>query len=125
MITIQELLLREGRWLGGQNPRPKFRIEWNPSTVFIKYPWIGEASIDAFDWAKVSKLANKTNRRLIRIMHRPDPLLQHVPWIPSQGKTHRSSRGPKLYAVRDSEGRFKDIQAYERQHRRDLRRKAK
>ena len=34
--------------------------------------------------------------------------------------THRSSAGKKLYAVRDSKGRFKDIQTYERAHRMDL-----
>ena len=34
--------------------------------------------------------------------------------------THRSSKGKKLYAVRDSGGRFKDIQTYERAHRADL-----
>lgn len=39
--------------------------------------------------------------------------------------THRSSSGKKLYAVRDSKGRFKDIQTYERAHRMDLKRKSK
>ena len=34
--------------------------------------------------------------------------------------THRSSKGTKLYAVRDASGRFKDIQTYERSHRADL-----
>jgi hypothetical protein len=34
--------------------------------------------------------------------------------------THRSSAGKKLYAVRDAEGKFKDIQTYERAHRADL-----
>ena len=34
--------------------------------------------------------------------------------------THRSGSGKKLYAVRDAEGRFKDIQTYERAHRADL-----
>ncbi len=34
--------------------------------------------------------------------------------------THRSSAGKKLYAVRDKEGQFKDIQTYERAHRADL-----
>jgi hypothetical protein len=34
--------------------------------------------------------------------------------------THRSGAGKKLYAVRDSRGRFKDIQTYERAHRADL-----
>ena len=34
--------------------------------------------------------------------------------------THRSSKGKKLYAVRDERGRFKDIQTYERAHRADL-----
>jgi hypothetical protein len=39
--------------------------------------------------------------------------------------THRSSRGKKLYAVRDASGRFKDIQTYERAHRADLAKTAK
>jgi hypothetical protein len=34
--------------------------------------------------------------------------------------THRSGAGKKLYAVRDSKGRFKDIQTFERAHRADL-----
>ena len=39
--------------------------------------------------------------------------------------THRSRTGKKLYAVRDSSGRFKDIQTYERAHRSDLARTSK
>lgn len=39
--------------------------------------------------------------------------------------THRSSKGTKLYAVRDSKGRFKDIQTYKRAHAADLRRRSK
>jgi hypothetical protein len=39
--------------------------------------------------------------------------------------THRSSRGKKLYAVRDRSGRFKDIQSYERAHGADIKRSAK
>jgi hypothetical protein len=39
--------------------------------------------------------------------------------------THRSVAGKKLYAVRDSKGRFKDIQTYERAHGADLARKSK
>ncbi len=39
--------------------------------------------------------------------------------------THRSTAGKKLYAVRDKNGRFKDIQTYERAHRADLKRKSK
>jgi DNA-binding protein HU-beta len=39
--------------------------------------------------------------------------------------THRSKTGRKLYAVRDVNGRFKDIQTYERAHRLDVKRKAK
>lgn len=35
--------------------------------------------------------------------------------------THRSSKGTKLYAVRDKLGRFKDIQTYKRAHAADLR----
>ena len=37
--------------------------------------------------------------------------------------THRSTAGKKLYAVRDSSGKFKDIQTYERAHRQDLKKK--
>jgi hypothetical protein len=39
--------------------------------------------------------------------------------------THRSSTGKKLYAVRDSKGRFKDIQSYKRAHAADIKRKSK
>jgi hypothetical protein len=39
--------------------------------------------------------------------------------------THRSSSGTKLYAVRDSKGRFKDIQTYKRAHGADLKRTSK
>jgi hypothetical protein len=38
--------------------------------------------------------------------------------------THRSRSGKKLYAVRDSKGRFKDIQTYERAHGQDIKRKS-
>jgi hypothetical protein len=39
--------------------------------------------------------------------------------------THRSAAGKKLYAVRDKNGRFKDIQTYERAHRADMKKKSK
>ena len=39
--------------------------------------------------------------------------------------THRSVAGKKLYAVRDKQGRFKDIQTYERAHRMDMQRSSK
>jgi hypothetical protein len=39
--------------------------------------------------------------------------------------TMRSSKGTKLYAVRDKKGRFKDIQTYKRSHSQDVKRKAK
>jgi DNA-binding protein HU-beta len=38
--------------------------------------------------------------------------------------TMRSSKGTKLYAVRDKEGKFKDIQTYKRAHGQDLKRKS-
>jgi hypothetical protein len=38
--------------------------------------------------------------------------------------THRSKSGTKLYAVRDSSGRFKDIQTYKRAHGQDIKRKS-
>jgi DNA-binding protein HU-beta len=39
--------------------------------------------------------------------------------------THRSSSGKKLYAVRDSSGKFKDIQTYKRAQGADIKRKSK
>ncbi len=39
--------------------------------------------------------------------------------------THRSSKGKKLYAVRDAKGKFKDIQTFQRAHGADLARKSK
>jgi DNA-binding protein HU-beta len=39
--------------------------------------------------------------------------------------THRSSKGTKLYAVRDKTGKFKDIQTYKRAHGMDIKRKSK
>ena len=39
--------------------------------------------------------------------------------------TMRSSKGTKLYAVRDASGKFKDIQTYERAHAADMRTKSK
>jgi DNA-binding protein HU-beta len=39
--------------------------------------------------------------------------------------THRSVAGTKLYAVRDSKGRFKDIQTYKRAHGMDIKRSSK
>lgn len=38
--------------------------------------------------------------------------------------THRSTSGTKLYAVRDANGRFKDIQTYAQAHRTDLTKKS-
>jgi DNA-binding protein HU-beta len=39
--------------------------------------------------------------------------------------THRSSKGTKLYAVRDKKGQFKDIQAYKKAHGQDVKRQSK
>ncbi len=36
-----------------------------------------------------------------------------------------SSKGKKLYAVRDEDGKFKDIQTYKRAHTLDMKRKSK
>lgn len=43
----------------------------------------------------------------------------------AQRTTHRSVSGKKLYAVRDSQGRFKDIQTYERAHGADVKKKSR
>jgi len=45
--------------------------------------------------------------------------------MPAKRTTHRSSKGTKLYAVRDKEGKFKDIQTYKKAHSSDIKRKSK
>jgi hypothetical protein len=59
---------------------------------------------------------------LFAIVHAPEEVFRMAK---ARRTTHRSSKGKKLYAVRDSEGRFKDIQTYERAHRADLARTSK
>jgi hypothetical protein len=39
--------------------------------------------------------------------------------------THRSASGTKLYAVRDKQGKFKDVQSYKRAHGQDVKRSSK
>lgn len=43
----------------------------------------------------------------------------------SKRTTMRSSKGTKLYAVRNVDGTFKDIQTYKRAHSADMKRKSK
>jgi len=45
--------------------------------------------------------------------------------MPTKRTVMRSSKGKKLYAVRDSKGRFKDIQSYKKSHAMDIKRKSK
>lgn len=45
--------------------------------------------------------------------------------MPARRTVMYSSKGKKLYAVRDAKGRFKDIQQYKRAHTADMRRKSK
>lgn len=45
--------------------------------------------------------------------------------MPTKRTVMRSSKGTKLYAVRDAKGRFKDIQSYKRSHAMDIKRKSK
>jgi hypothetical protein len=54
------------------------------------------------------------------------PLTLHAEDRMAKGRrtTHQSASGTKLYAVRDAQGRFKDIQTYKRAHGADIKRKA-
>jgi hypothetical protein len=45
--------------------------------------------------------------------------------MPTNRTTHRSKDGDKLYAVRDKDGQFKDIQTYKRAHGQDVKRSSK
>lgn len=39
--------------------------------------------------------------------------------------TFRTKKGKKMYAVREKDGRFKDVQTYKKAHGSDIKRKAK
>jgi hypothetical protein len=45
--------------------------------------------------------------------------------MPQKRTTQRSRSGKKLYAVRDAQGRYKDIQSYQRAHAQDIKRSSK
>ena len=45
--------------------------------------------------------------------------------MPTKRTVMRSSKGKKLYAVRDAKGRFKNIQSYKKSHALDIKRKSK
>ncbi len=45
--------------------------------------------------------------------------------MPVKRTVMRSSKGKKLYAVRDAKGRFKDIQSYKKSHAMDIKRKSR
>ena len=49
----------------------------------------------------------------------------HKGQVMAKRTTHRSSKGTKLYAVRDKGGKFRDIQSYKRAHGADIKRKSK
>lgn len=38
-------------------------------------------------------------------------------------QTYRSNKGPKLYPVYDSKGRFKDIETYTLEHKKDMKKR--
>jgi hypothetical protein len=58
-------------------------------------------------------------------------VLTHIGALPrrrirmTERTTHRSKDGDKLYAVRDKQGRFKDVQTYKRAHGQDVKRSSK
>jgi DNA-binding protein HU-beta len=43
----------------------------------------------------------------------------------TQRTTHRGKDGVKLYAERDQQGRFKDVQTYKHAHAQDIKRTSK
>ncbi len=45
--------------------------------------------------------------------------------MPIKRTVMKSSKGKKLYAVRDAKGRFKDIQSFKKAHGADIKRKSK
>ena len=71
-------------------------------------------------------MAKKTKKKAKRSTARPRAVKGGAKKAAKRGRrtTMYSTGGKKLYAVRDSEGKFKDIQTYKRAHAADLRRKS-
>ncbi len=78
-----------------------------------------------------TSLRHETLRSRRGVCYHPLPCRGVPPRFPgdimakARRTTHRSSTGKKLYAVRSTDGSFKDIQTFERAHRADLRKKSK
>jgi len=53
-------------------------------------------------------------------LHDDSDHVEEVRMAKARRTTHRSSTGTTLYAVRDSSGKFKDIQTYKRAHGADI-----
>jgi hypothetical protein len=68
---------------------------------------------------------NSANRAQVELVDH-DPMEETMATkSKSKRTTHRSGSGKKLYAVRDQQGQFKDIQTYQRAQGQDVRRRSK
>jgi hypothetical protein len=68
-------------------------------------------------------LTNEIFKKLT--MNFPHDIKNRGGHMPIKRTVLRSSKGKKLYAVRDANGRFKDIQSYKKAHSMDIKRKSK
>jgi hypothetical protein len=76
LVTIQELLERDGHWLGGQRPR------YMTATEVLRRNREKPIPYNVFDWAKVSKKQRtKDAHELQHMMNAPNQLLADAPWL--------------------------------------------
>ena len=78
----------------------------------------------------VKKVAKKAAKKVVKAAKKvaPKKAARKTAKKAAKKKAHRttmySSKGKKLYAVRDAKGHFKDIQTYKRAHTMDMKRKS-
>jgi hypothetical protein len=92
LITIAELLKREGHWLGGKRPK-EYMLRWNLWNLdkghLLKYPNGSTVSLPAepFDYKKAAALFAKLPDPVAEVMNQPNEFLLSVPWRkPKKGK---------------------------------------
>lgn len=78
LVTIAELIRRQGRWLGGIPPYQTWRIKWAPGTRKLPYPPVS-----------FLELANRVKldpglATMREILEKPNPLLKDARWEPAR-----------------------------------------
>ena len=92
-------------------------ISYDPEIV-VKVTRAEHFIITRLSWYKeLTAGCKKAIRELLKL--KPTKKISKL----KRAETHRSDRGPKLFAVKDEKGRFKDIQTYVRAHKMEIKKR--